>query len=89
MALPLYFVQSMMVSRMATICTVYFVRIHPIICNLVDCTEHQQYNICTDLKTTQVINNQYNLPLSAFIGPAGMPGRCFIKHQDLFFKYPT
>ena len=46
--------------------------------HLVDCTEHQQYNICTDLKTTQVINNQYNLPLSAFIGPAGMPGRCFI-----------
>jgi len=32
MALPLHFVQSMMVSRMATIFTAYFVRIHSIIC---------------------------------------------------------
>lgn len=54
--------------------------------HLVVCAEHQQYNICPNLKYTQVIDNQYNLPLSAFIGPAGMPGRCLINHQDFFFK---
>jgi len=55
--------------------------------HLVGCAEHQQYNICSDLETIHVINNQYNLPLSAFIGPAGMPGMCPIDHQNILFKY--
>ncbi|KXN83392.1 Zinc-type alcohol dehydrogenase-like protein PB24D3.08c [Leucoagaricus sp. SymC.cos] len=37
--------------------------------------QHQQYNIYPNLDMVNVINNKYCLSLSAFIGPAGMPGK--------------
>jgi hypothetical protein len=36
--------------------------------------EHQKYIIFPNLNTVDVIDNKYNLPLSAFIGPLGLPG---------------
>ncbi|KAL9711377.1 putative secondary metabolism biosynthetic enzyme [Leucoagaricus gongylophorus] len=37
--------------------------------------QHQQYNILPDLESMYVVDNKHNIPLSAFIGPAGMPGQ--------------
>ena len=31
-----------------------------------------------------VVDNKHNIPLSAFIGPAGMPGKCFSSLQNFF-----
>ncbi|KAF9445123.1 alcohol dehydrogenase [Macrolepiota fuliginosa MF-IS2] len=37
--------------------------------------QHQQYTIYPNLVDVNVIENKYGLPLSAFIGPVGMPGK--------------
>lgn len=48
---------------------------HP--CVIVDpWSAHQEYCVISNTDGIQVIDNKHNLPWSAYIGVAGMPGLC-------------